>query len=115
MRQHIPELLMVLGAYRVYRFVVLSTPAAWCRRVWRHWSGRAPMPDWKHFLVYVWSLGRCRMCGRFFRPRAMQTDHWHRAHALGGSNSLCNLRALCGPDNRRKWTTPAARLVGTRT
>jgi hypothetical protein len=57
-------------------------------------------------LVLARDRHRCRCCG----GTALHVDHiWPRA--LGGTDDRMNLRALCGPCNRRMGTTPPAAML----
>jgi hypothetical protein len=67
-------------------------------RLYRRAQRREKVGKAKHALVWlVAPLGRCKLCRQHFWPAISQTDHWYTPWSDGGSNSLVNLRNLCGP------------------
>jgi diadenosine tetraphosphate (Ap4A) HIT family hydrolase len=69
------------------------------------WSHRAqnvdPVPGSLRFQVIARAKGRCEACGVSNEIRALEVDHIV-PRALGGSNALSNLQALCSKCNAEK-------------
>lgn len=78
-----------------------GAPIPFVMRMWREHDGRLRAAEWRAVRAVVFERDdyTCGYCGS--RPERLECDHIIPV-ARGGSNDLDNLRAACGPCNRRK-------------